>query len=249
VGIYERGLRTVWRAVVSRAEASTAQVSELGGALPEAGAGRSPVLLVGGYANDERSVGALARSLVRDGFDARTMTLPQFGMGDILEQGAAIRTEVARIRAETGANHVDVVGYSSGGYAARSAQQLDDGGDAGIGRVVTLVTGNEGLDFGLLNPIIRRIAPAGIRQVVRGSELIDQLHATTAGHDVVSVGTTGFDLVVPSARREVITDKPFIPVDVGRRLGPFSRVTHLAVTRDARTYELVRGALLSQPAG
>jgi hypothetical protein len=34
-------------------------------------------------------------------------------------------------------------------------------------------------------------------------------------------------------------------VDDGRRLGPFSRVTHAGIVRDAVAYEAVRGALLA----
>jgi triacylglycerol esterase/lipase EstA (alpha/beta hydrolase family) len=241
---WERGFRKVWRGVVSSVDGATARVAELGASMPGAGAGRVPVLLVGGYANDERSMSAIGRSLRRDGFDSYAMTMPEFGMGDLHAQKDVLRAKVDEIRQLTGAEVVDVVGYSSGGFAARAAAQLDGGG-YGIGRVITIATGNAGFDFGRLNWIMDRVAPLGVRQIRRGGELIRELHDTRGAADVVSIGTHGMDGVVPNPSSYVIDGKRFHAVDTGRRLGPFSRVTHAGIVRDRVTYETVRAELLA----
>ena len=242
---WERGFRRFWRSLVRRVDGATARVQELGHPLPGAGVGAAPVLLVGGYANDERSMSAIGRSLRRDGFRTFTTTMPHFGMGDLHEQKDVIRTMVERIRRETGAELVSIIGYSSGGFAARAAAQLDGGG-FGIGRVVTIATGNAGFDFGRFNWVADRIAPLGVRQIRRGGELIRDLHDTREAADVVSIGTHGLDGVVPNRGSYAIDGKPFHAVDHGRRFGPFSRVTHAAIVRDAHTYETLRAELLAE---
>lgn len=231
--------------MVRRVDGVTAGVATLGSPLPEAGADRAPVLLVGGYANDERSMSAIGRSLTRDGFHVRSMTMPHFGMGDLHEQKDLIRAHVERIRTELGAHVVDVIGYSSGGFAARAAAQLDGGGH-GIGRVITIATGNAGFDFGRLNWLADRVAPLGVRQIRRGGDLIRDLHDTRDEADVISIGTHGLDGVVPNPSSYAIEGKTFLAIDAGRRFGPFSRVSHAAIVRDDHTYETLRSVLLAE---
>ncbi|MCW2928933.1 MAG: lipase LipA precursor [Thermoleophilia bacterium] len=238
---WERTVRRTWRTLASAAERTIARIDAVGEPAPGLGAGCAPVLVFGGYANHESAVGAIARSLARDGFDVHTMTIPGHGMGDVREQRLAVRRRVEQVRAATGADRVDLVGYSHGGYVARAAAQFD-GGDASIGRVVTLATANAGFDFGRFNAVADRILPLAVRQVRRGSELIEELLATGVHADVVAIGSHGHDLIIP-ARSGVIEGKRFVAIDEGRRLGPLSRVTHLRVLTDAHAYELLRGVL------
>ncbi len=242
---WEQRFQRGWRGLVRRIDAATDLIEGLGDPAPGVGEGRPPVLLLGGYANDERAMGAIRRSLERDGFDAYAMTLPGFGMGDLLAMRDIVREQVRWIRQRTGQHIVHVVGYSSGGFVARAAAQLDAGDDHGIGRVVTIATANSGFHFGPFNRIVDRLAPHGLRQVRRGSELVSALHDSRDTADVVSIGTFGTDWFVPNPSGFRIADKPFHAVDDGRRFGPFSRVTHARMVRDDRTYELVRSALLA----
>ncbi|MCW2923291.1 MAG: estB [Thermoleophilia bacterium] len=214
--------------------------------MPGAGAGRPPVLLVPGYANSVDVLHVLGRSLDRDGFDTHVVALPGHGTGDLHEQRRVILEAVDRVRANTGSATVDIVALSSGGFSARAAAQFD-GGNPAIRRVVTVATTNAGMHHGALTAVVRRIAPPGVRQILRGAPFIEQLHATRHAADVVSIGTTGFDLVCcpPSAVR--IPDRPFVAVDSGRRIGPLSRVTHAHIVTDPVAYEAIRAALL-QPA-
>jgi triacylglycerol esterase/lipase EstA (alpha/beta hydrolase family) len=182
---WEARFRTAWRGMVLRIDEATDRVGMIGEPMPGAGEGRPPVLLVGGYANDARSMAAIRRSLERDGFSTHALTLSEFGMGDLMELRDELRRAVERVRAETGAERVHVVGYSSGGFVARAAAQLDGGGH-GIGRVVTVATANAGFDFGLLNRFVDRVAPFGLRQVRRGSEFLSALHDSREGADVVA---------------------------------------------------------------
>ncbi|MCW2925430.1 MAG: lipase class 2 [Thermoleophilia bacterium] len=246
MGGYERGIRTVWRGAMRAIESRIDRVGELGHALPGVGRDAAPVLLVHGYGNDASAMGAIERSLARDGFRVSSINLADHGFGDALDDAAAVRTMVDRIRAETGAAHVDLVGHSRGGLVARAAKQLDGGSD-GIGRVVTLSSANQGLHLGPFDRLLAGTLPEGMQQIRRGSSLISDLHHTRGTHDLAAVGTEGVDGVLVPASATWIEGAPRTVVDEGRRLGPLSRVTHYGILHDDRAYEGIRGALLAQP--
>jgi hypothetical protein len=83
-----------------------------------------------------------------------------------------------------------------------------------------------------------------MQQIRRGTTLIDELHRTRAGHDLVAVGTNGIDGVLVPASAARIDGVPFIAVDEGRTIGPMSRVGHYGILRDDTAFEAIRGALL-----
>lgn len=242
MGIYESGVRTVWRGLMRVAEHRIGNVAELGRPLPAA-ARANPVLLVHGYGNDASSMAAVERSLTRDGFEVFTIDLPNFGYDDAMADAAIVRAKVAEIQASTGAATVDLVGHSRGGLVARAAKQLIDP-DGAIGRVVTVSSANQGVHLGPFDRIGAIALPEGMQQIRRGTQLIDDLHRTRAGHDLVAVGTNGVDGVLVPASASRIEDAPFLAVDDGRRIGPLSRIGHWEMLRDDRAYEAIRGALL-----
>lgn len=243
MGIWETTVRGAWRQAMRVAEHRIQNVDELGRALPGAGSDSAPVLLVHGYGNDGSSMQAIGRSLTRDGFDVFGIDLPKFGYGDARADARIVGERIAAIIEETGAPTVDLVGHSRGGLVARTWQQLlDTQGSAG--RVVTVSSANGGLHLGPVDRLVAGALPEGMQQIRRGGSLIDDLAATRAGHDVVTVGTNGIDGVLVPASASRVIDAPWIPVDEGRTIGPLSRVGHYGILRDDTAYEAIRGALL-----
>jgi len=84
-----------------------------------------------------------------------------------------------------------------------------------------------------------------MQQIRRGSDLIEQLHATRGDADLVAVGTRGFDGVLAPRISARIENSAFRSVDIGRTSGPMSHVGHYGILRDAAAYEAIRGALLT----
>lgn len=243
MGIYEQGIRTAWRGLMRGVEHRIASVGELGHAAPGAGAGRNPVLLVHGYGNDARAMGAIERSLTRDGFTVKALDLPNHGFDDAIDDAAYVGREVAALKAATGSDAVDIVGHSRGGVVARTWQQLQDTEHL-TGRVVTISSANTGLHLGPVDRVLAGALPEGMQQIRRGTSLIDDLTRTRGSFDEVGVGTNGVDGILVPADSARIPNAPFIAVDEGRTIGPMSRVTHYGILRDDTAYEAIRGALL-----
>ncbi|MCW2973467.1 MAG: estB [Thermoleophilia bacterium] len=244
INAYEQGIRTAWRGLMQVAERRIGSVAELGAPLAHPAEGANPVLLVHGYGNTRATMGAIERSLTRDGFDATSLDLPNFGYGDAYADAKVVGAKVAEIQQRTGAAHVDIVGHSRGGVVARAFQQLDDSTHA-TGRVVTVSSANQGLDLGVVDGPIGAALPEGMQQIRTGSKLIDQLHATRGSFDVAGVGTTGVDGILVPASSARIEGAPFTAIDSQRTIGPMSRVGHYGILRDNAAYEAIRGALLA----
>jgi triacylglycerol esterase/lipase EstA (alpha/beta hydrolase family) len=162
---------------------------ELGTPLAHAPARPDPVILVGGYANFDASWQAWARSLARDGIPAYPVTVPGNATGD-LEAGARYLAEqVERVRRETGAARVDIVGFSAGGIIVRQFAKYHAARDS-IDAVVTLATPNNGIGISgplgavagaLLDPLYRVFGGAAAPQMRRGSAFLARLNAASTG--------------------------------------------------------------------
>ncbi len=101
-----------------------------------------PVLLVPGYGGSTGSLQSLADRLTAAGRDATVVPLPGAGTGDLAEAAAALAVAADVALARTGAESVDVVGYSAGGVVARL--WIADGGAEVTRRVVTLGSPHHG---------------------------------------------------------------------------------------------------------
>lgn len=243
MGIYETGLRSVVRQAMRVAEHRIGGAGELGRPLAQRVDDAPPVLLVHGFGNDSSSMTAVERSLRRDGFRVYTIDLPEFGFGDAFDDARVVGRRIEEIRAQTGADQVDIVGHSRGGMVARTWQQLVDTRGT-TGRVVTVSSANRGVHFGPMDRLVGAAVPEGMQQLRRGNALIDDLARTAEKHDIAVVGTTGMDGVLVPADTTRIPGKPWIPADDGRTIGSLSRVGHWEMLRDDTAFEAIRGALL-----
>lgn len=246
-GIYEGGIRTMWRGMMRVAEARVDRVATLGAEAAGAGAHANPVLLVHGFGNDASAMGAIGRSLTRDGFNVHAISLPEHGMGDAYRDAEMVGAKIRQILDATGAKQVDLVGHSRGGIVSRTWAQLLDT-EHTTGRVVTLTSANQGIHLGVVDGVGGLLLPDGMKQIRRGQQLVRELaqSAPTSPADLVAVGTRGFDgLVLPRVASQ-IPGREFIAIDGGRTVGPFSRVGHYGMLRDDATYEALRGALLAR---
>ncbi|MGY1807447.1 lipase family alpha/beta hydrolase [Blastococcus sp. SYSU D00669] len=158
-----------------------------------------PVLLVPGYGGSTASLQELAGRLTAAGRDAVVVPLPGNGTGDLAGSADALAAAAEQALERTGADSVDVVGYSAGGVVARL--WVADGGADVVRRVVTLGSPHHGTALAdLAGQVAPEQCPEGCRQLAPGSDLLARLNAgdeTPAGPSWVSIWTTQDETVTP----------------------------------------------------
>ena len=199
-----------------------------------------PVLLVPGYGGSTSSLRTLADRLTAIGRDATVVEVPNEGVGDLTASADALAGAVDDALARTGADSVDVVGYSAGGVIARL--WAADGGAAQARRIVTLGSPHHGTTVAdLAAGFVPAECPEGCRQLTTDSELLAGLNAgdeTPEGPTWVSVWTTVDRTVSPpdSARLDGALELPVQSVCAD------SQVQHGQLPSDA----LVQGMVLAE---
>jgi triacylglycerol lipase len=182
-----------------------------------------PVLLVPGYGGSTSSLRTLADRLTTAGRDATVVEMPGEGTGDLAASADVLATAVDAALARTGADSVDVVGYSAGGVIARL--WAADGGAEQARRIVTLGSPHHGTTVAdLAAGFVPAECPAGCRQLTTDSDLIARLNAgdeTPDGPTWVSVWTTADQTVTPpdSARLAGAMDLPVQDVCADSQVG------------------------------
>jgi triacylglycerol lipase len=158
-----------------------------------------PVLLVPGYGGSTRSLQPLADRLTAAGRDAGVVAVPGDGTGDLQASADVLATAVDDALVRTGADSVDVVGYSAGGVIARL--WAADGGAAQARRVLTLGSPHHGTTLAdLALGVAPGQCPVGCAQLSTDSELLTRLNAgdeTPAGPTWVSLWSTADQTVTP----------------------------------------------------
>ena len=158
-----------------------------------------PVLLVPGYGGSTQSLQSLADRLTAAGRDTTVVALPGNGTGDLRASADALATTATAVLDRTGAQSVDVVGYSAGGLVARL--WVADGGDDVVRRVITLGSPHHGTSLAdLAGNVAPDQCPEGCQQMDPDSELLAQLNAddeTPDGPTWVSIWTTQDETVTP----------------------------------------------------
>ncbi len=199
-----------------------------------------PVLLVPGYGGSTASLQPLADRLAAEGRDATVVAVPGNGTGDLGGSADVLDEAVDAALERTGANSVDVVGYSAGGVVARL--WAADGGADVARRIVTLGSPHHGTTLAdLAGSLSPDQCPEACRQLATGSSLLTHLNAgdeTPEGPAWVSIWTTQDETVTPpeSARLEGALELPVQSVCAG------ARVTHGDLPRDP----LVQAMVLEQ---
>jgi triacylglycerol esterase/lipase EstA (alpha/beta hydrolase family) len=196
-----------------------------------------PVLIVPGYGGGTGALQTLAERLTAAGRDATVVPLPGNGTGDLTESAAALDRAVAAARDRTGADTVDVVGYSAGGVVARL--WVADGGAGQVRRVLTLGSPHHGTRLAdLAGDIAANQCPVGCRQLATDSELITGLNTgdeTPPGPTWVSIWTTQDRTVTPpdSARLDGAVNLPV------QSVCPDAQVRHGDLPRSPLVQEMV----------
>jgi triacylglycerol esterase/lipase EstA (alpha/beta hydrolase family) len=161
---------------------------------------RGPVLLVPGYGGGTAGLEVLAKALRAAGRDAVVVHLSGDGLGDLDAQARVLGEAVDSALGDTGAESVDVVGYSAGGVIARLWVR-DHGGGSLARRVVTVGSPHHGTDLaGLASDVAPDECPVACQQLQPDSDLLRALNAgdeTPAGPAWVSMWTTDDQVVVP----------------------------------------------------
>jgi triacylglycerol lipase len=159
-----------------------------------------PVLLVPGYGGSTAALDVLADALRADGRDVTVVRPEGEGTEDLRTQAEALDRAARSALDDSGADSVDVVGYSAGGVVAR-IWVADLGGDALARRVVTLTSPNHGTDLASLASGLGSTAcPEACQQLATDSDLLRDLNAddeTPDGPRWVAIWTEDDKTVVP----------------------------------------------------
>ena len=200
-----------------------------------------PVVLVHGYDGTPASFDLLSSRLRSGGRQVVVVQLPERGIGDIDASAGVVAQAVRR----TGAERVDLVGYSAGGIVVRA--YLGQPGVAGhVRHVVLLGAPNHGAQLASLAALLGPEACSGAcAQLVPGSALLARLNrvvggnAFPAGPDVTSIWTAGDRTVTPPASAVLAGARNVRVQDVCAD----ARLDHGDLVRDPLALGLALGAL------
>ncbi len=173
--------------------------STLGSAEPVAQDQPGPVLLVPGYGGNGDSLGPLVAALRSAGRVAVVVGPVGDGTGDLRTSAKHLGEVADRVLDDTGADSVDVIGYSAGGVVARLWVR-DEGGDAVARRVLTLGSPQHGTSQAALGLQLAGGCPVACEQLVPDSDVLRRLNAgdeTPHGPLWMTVRSTSDEVVTP----------------------------------------------------
>jgi triacylglycerol lipase len=138
------------------------------------------VLLVPGYGGAKTALNVLAARIRRTGMQAKVITLPGQGTGDLTAQAAVLNGYVNRVL-RAGASQLDVIGYSAGGVVTRLWDASYNGAQK-VHRVITLGSPLNGTSFAAAgNAADPSACPVACQELVPGSGLLTRLRRTPLG--------------------------------------------------------------------
>lgn len=135
-----------------------------------------PVLVVPGYGGDTVGLSPLVAELRREDRDAFVFEATDAGTGDLREQARGLARLADKAMKGSGADSVDVIGYSAGGVVARLYVR-DEGGASVVRRVLTLGSPHHGAEVALAAQDAAGGCPTACEQLVPDSDLLRQLDA------------------------------------------------------------------------
>jgi len=188
------------------------------------------VLLHGSFSTLAANFAALVPALRASGRCVYGLEYGHGGVDAVRDSAVAVTTFVATVRDITGADRVDVVGYSQGGLVLRAAMRLD-GLAAAVRVAVFIAPSFHGTTSPLARAVPASVCPACADQVA-GSALLREL---ASGGDLdgtvrYAVVTTADDIVVTPVASQI----PAGPPDRVRSIWvqqscPGTRVDHVAL--------------------
>ncbi len=174
-----------------------------GGPVDQADPG--PVIVVPGYGGSTSDLDPLVDQLRDDGREVVVFRPTERGRGDLRVQARRLADLAQRTLDESGAESVDVIGYSAGGVIARLFVK-DEGGESVVRRVLTLGSPHHGTDVAALAEEVAGGCPTACEQLATGSDLLRRLNAgdeTPAGPSWVTVRTDADQTVTPTESAEL----------------------------------------------
>ncbi len=197
---------------------------------PALAAERNPVLLIHGIDDTHAVMEPLGRYLDGRGWRSFSFDMvPNDGQVGFDELARQVKSQVAAVRAQTGAAKVDLVGFSLGGMVARVYLQ-ELGGASEVERLVTISSPHHGSWMAYLrwNVLGEELRP--------GSRVYQRLNANLAALSGVrhTALWTPFDLMIVPSWSSVLPGAREVRIPV---------VLHPLMLRDARCHEAVEAAL------
>ncbi len=234
---------------------------------------RPVVLLHGTYSNMYASFSNLAAPLRREGYCVYAFNYGDWplglgvfpairGLGPVERSARQVKGFVDRVRAQTGAEQVDLVGYSQGGVVARAYLRWQGGANPAdpsknvVNTVVGLASANEGSTAGALTSILRAmgftkrahdvLGPSS-KQLLLGSDFLGRLNApneTEPGVRYVNIATAFDEINVPYSRAWLTAGPGATVQNVLLQDGcELDTSDHFALPFDRRAHGLVLRAL------
>ena len=192
----------------------------------------TPILLVHGIMDNRSVFTVFRRTLRRRGFGVVHAVNYSLFTGDLRAAAHQLRKHVERLRAETGADRVHIVGHSLGGVIARYYVQRM-GGAAAVDTLVTLGSPHRGTLTAYLmpTPLARQLRP--------GSATLAQLERRAPGCSTrfLVVWSRMDEMIIPQRNARVV--HPDLDVEQLE----LSDVGHLSLPIDARVVHWVAHSL------
>lgn len=203
-------------------------------------AGLGPVLQTQGYCAYALNYGASP--------DGKT-----YGYSDIRDSAAELKDFTEQVLARTGAEKVDIVGYSQGAAVSRYYTN-ELGGAAVVDEWIGIASPTYGGNAYGFSPVVQSI-PGGttavssefgpaLVQLLQGSEFLNQLNAhgdTVPGVHYTSIATRVDETIQPYTN--ALFHDPEVTNIVVQDVCPINNVAHFTITYDPTTLGLVLAAL------
>lgn len=198
-------------------------------------AGPVPVLLVPGWRDTREQLEPFRGRFLEAGWPEERVRSVEFRdpVGGNVANARQIAEEVAELRDEVGASHVDVVAHSMGGLAVRHYLSFLDGGEE-VRRVVFLGTPHRGTVLAFLG------WGEGARDMLPGSEFLEALNEGRAVPD----GVQALALRTPLDLRILPSSSAILP---GVHNVEVCCPTHPGMIDDENTFEAVERFLRAGP--
>ncbi len=159
--------------------------------------GPRPVIVLHGYAMNRANFVPLAYRLARAGIGP-VLGFEYWSLGRTAAAARQLGWFVDHVRAETGAESVDIIGHSMGGVVARYYVTLA-GGDGAVRHLITLGSPHSGTDVSRIG-----IGHPG-RELVTGSKLVTRLAASPPpAHTKITTIWSRGDALVPAANQALV---------------------------------------------